>query len=889
MTSPESSPLTSPGARPIWGGFESTYLPYHDRDCLETGGHDRRWRQDLAALREAGVRELRYPVRWHRVEQSAGAYDWRETDRVLGSLRDAGLSPVLDLIHHTSYPRWLDGGFADPRFGPAYVRFAEAAATRYPWLASYTLFNEPFATLFLAGHEGLWPPYRRGVPGLVSLLRNVLPAVAEASRCWSELLPEARHVWVDTCEHHSATPGPQAQYAALCNDRRFMALDLALKHDLDPDRRPYLRSLVAAGGADLLELEPVRIDVLGLDYYAHSEWHYDSAGGHTPSPYPLGLAALIEQYAGRYRLPLALTETNIRGLPSDRASWLRYTLEQYELAASRGVPLEGYCWFPVVDSCDWDSLLARPGGRVDPVGVWSLDPDGTLRETSMTAAWRAAVAGASARELPAYRFQSPVAERLSGLLPQMAHWAWQDPPAAETVPPVQVALPDVDPPAQRPVGTGPGAAAPGRAAGGEEKPVPTAPSAPTPSAPAVLRAASPGDRRAGDDPVDLVVFSHLRWVFVWQRPQHLVSRLAHRRTAAGARTWFVEEPIGAPVAVPTLRVEPHDGVNRVWLEVSATDRERRSFGAPGTERYAELLRERLGEGADADAWLYTPAALPLAEALEPRLLVYDVMDDLAAFVVSDPGVVALQREALARADLVFAGGRSLHRGVLQHRDAEHTHLFPSGVESRHYASARAKRRPHAVPVAGYVGVIDERLDLDLLADLARKLPDWEIQVHGPVVKIDLASLPQAPNLRYPGRQPYEALPAVMAGFDVALMPFALNEATRSISPTKTLEYLAAGLPVVSTRVPDVVTDFGEVVHLADTGEEFAEACREVLSHRLEARDARVAPIRMRLEWDTIAGSMAALIREAVERKTGTTVDLTRAGRAVPVGGAEASA
>jgi UDP-galactopyranose mutase len=183
------------------------------------------------------------------------------------------------------------------------------------------------------------------------------------------------------------------------------------------------------------------------------------------------------------------------------------------------------------------------------------------------------------------------------------------------------------------------------------------------------------------------------------------------------------------------------------------------------------------------------------------------------------------------------------------------------VDTAHYASSRLLRQPHERPVAGYVGVIDERLDLDLLARLAEELPDWTIRMVGPVAKIDPGQLPLAENLEYPGLTAYAELPAVMAGFDVALMPFALNEATRSISPTKTLEYLAAGLPVVSTRVPDVVSDYGEVVHLADDGDGFAAACRAVVEHDLAARDRRVRPLQARQEWDSIASSMARLIDE----------------------------
>jgi glycosyltransferase involved in cell wall biosynthesis len=257
-------------------------------------------------------------------------------------------------------------------------------------------------------------------------------------------------------------------------------------------------------------------------------------------------------------------------------------------------------------------------------------------------------------------------------------------------------------------------------------------------------------------------------------------------------------------------------------------------------------------------WLNTPMALDVAQRLDAGRLIYDVMDDLASFKGAPQGLVLRQRRLLAEADVVFTGGPSLHRSVLRQR-TDGVHLFRSGVETGHYAASRTLRTPHERPVAGYVGVVDERLDLELIAALAAELSDWTVRVVGPVAKIDPADLPQGPNLEYPGMASYEELPVVMAGFDVALMPFALNEATRSISPTKTLEYLAAGLPVVSSRVPDVVADYPDVVHLADDGAAFAAACRQVVTDDCAARDRRVRPLQARQEWDHIAASMAALI------------------------------
>jgi glycosyltransferase involved in cell wall biosynthesis len=257
-------------------------------------------------------------------------------------------------------------------------------------------------------------------------------------------------------------------------------------------------------------------------------------------------------------------------------------------------------------------------------------------------------------------------------------------------------------------------------------------------------------------------------------------------------------------------------------------------------------------------WLYTPLALEIALALQPTTLVYDVMDDLAAFKDAAPELVVRQRQALRQADVVFAGGRSLHRSVVK-QGRNDARLFASGVSTEHYARAKSSAVRGPRPVAGYVGVLDERLDLELVAKFAAQLPDWEIRMVGPLAKISPEDLPQAPNITYPGQQDYADLPAVMAELDVAIMPFALNEATRSISPTKTLEYLACGLPVVSTRVPDVVADFPGIVHLRDNAEGFAEACTMLLGGKAPGNDRRVEQLLIRNDWDNIAARMAGLV------------------------------
>src|SRR5947209_20026860 len=218
---------------------------------------------------------------------------------------------------------------------------------------------------------------------------------------------------------------------------------------------------------------------------------------------------------------------------------------------------------------------------------------------------------------------------------------------------------------------------------------------------------------------DLVVLSHLRWDWVWQRPQHLISRVG-----AGRRTWFVEEPRPSDVTEPTVRMADADGVTRIWVD-TPRDSGISEFGTGGVNVYLPFLTEFFRD-VTCDVWLYAPTAVQLAEALRPRILAYDVMDDLASFADAPPEMTLRMRRALTIADVAFAGGRSLHRSAASVRGTTGTHLFPSGVECSHYATSRQLRRPHERKVAGYVGVIDERLDLDLVASLATLLPDWDI-------------------------------------------------------------------------------------------------------------------------------------------------------------------
>lgn len=380
-------------------------------------------------------------------------------------------------------------------------------------------------------------------------------------------------------------------------------------------------------------------------------------------------------------------------------------------------------------------------------------------------------------------------------------------------------------------------------------------------------------------PLPLVVFSHLRWGFVYQRPQHLLSRLAAQR-----RVLFIEEPIPDDATPAWTRSEPLRGLT--------VCQPRDKGGPPGfsSRQLVALLPEVRAflaeEGVtECVAWFYTPLALPLLDAIPAQAVVYDCMDELSAFKFAPPELQAREAELLRIADVVFTGGPSLYQAK---RDKHpNVHCFPSSVDAAHFGQARdgglAEAEDQAGlprPRLGFFGVIDERLDLPLLAEVAASRPEWQFVLVGPVVKIDPATLPRGPNLHYLGGRDYARLPAYLTGWDVCLLPFARNEATRFISPTKTLEYMAAEKPIVSTPIADVAGPYADIVRLIETPDEFVRACEQSLAGLDERRRGRMRGVLANTSWDATARAMETLIDRAVTRRTagGTNRVATRASR-----------
>ena len=364
----------------------------------------------------------------------------------------------------------------------------------------------------------------------------------------------------------------------------------------------------------------------------------------------------------------------------------------------------------------------------------------------------------------------------------------------------------------------------------------------------------------------LLVFSHLRWDFVYQRPQHVMTRLA-----AHYRVFFFEEPVQSPGEAYLSITQP---APNIWV-----CRPHTPHTAPGfhDEQLASLRQLLAGLARERQlqhpvVWLYTPMALPLLQDLEPAAVIYDCMDELSAF--KNPPRQLLQREnaLLKSATLVFTGGPSLYHAKRNRHPA--VHCFPSSVDRAHFAAAldagieHPEQAPLPRPRLGFFGVIDERFDVTLMQQLVAQHPEWQFVLVGPVVKIDPALLPRAPNVHYFGQRSYAELPRFLAGWDVCLLPFALNEATRYISPTKTLEYMAAEKPVVSTAVTDVAEPYGHVVRIASAAD-FGAACAAALAESAAEASARAQRMRDTVKatsWDRTAARMHELIQGALHSR-----------------------
>ena len=368
--------------------------------------------------------------------------------------------------------------------------------------------------------------------------------------------------------------------------------------------------------------------------------------------------------------------------------------------------------------------------------------------------------------------------------------------------------------------------------------------------------------------IDLVCFSHLRWGFVFQRPNHLLSRFSKHQ-----RVFFIEEPVF------------HDGDDKLHIEnyndnlYVVTPHIKSGLSAEDVLTRQQKFITNLITNMKINrffSWYYTPMALPFTEHLNPELVIYDCMDELSAFKFAPPQLTQLEKDLFSKADVVFTGGHSIYESKKnQHHNI---HPFPSSIDKHHFGSARSfkgdpedqKDIPH--PRFGFFGVVDERFDIELLDNVARERPNWHFIILGPIVKIDPATLPHYANVHYLGGKKYEELPAYISGWDIATIPFAMNESTRFISPTKTPEYLAAGKPVISTPIRDVVSPYGDskLVYIVKNAKEFISAAEKELDKKRKGSWLKkVDEFLLYNSWDRTWGQMVRTIEETLIQTTST--------------------
>lgn len=374
---------------------------------------------------------------------------------------------------------------------------------------------------------------------------------------------------------------------------------------------------------------------------------------------------------------------------------------------------------------------------------------------------------------------------------------------------------------------------------------------PTPTNKRSISNEDAGMKERNDNVYDMVVFCHLRWDFVYQRPQHLISRMANDlKILLIEEPWHREHEEGSRLTI--INDNLHVLQPNVW----------------NIEEIGTVLAQYVSKKA-ATGWFYSASFVPLLNYFEFDTIVYDCMDELALFKNAPEKLIEQERYLMANANVVFTGGKSLYESKAQHHD--NVHCFPSSVDEEHFAKAQnGIELPHDIasisgPIAGYFGVIDERLNLQLINDVAVLKPEMNFVMIGPLAKIGEHDLPRQYNIHYLGMKDYKELPGYLKAFNVAMMPFALNDATKYISPTKTLEYMAAGKPIISTAIKDVVRDYSSCVAIVESAEEFAAA---IDNHIAAAPDVALerayATILKNTSWNATANKMKILIKTAVQ-------------------------
>jgi beta-glucosidase/6-phospho-beta-glucosidase/beta-galactosidase/glycosyltransferase involved in cell wall biosynthesis len=869
----------------VWGaGVECSFLPHLNVDQFNWTQHDRFWREDFRRARdELGITHLRYTFPWHVLEPQRRRFDWSYADERVAEFQKLGINVMLDVMHFGT-PLWLKQAVGDPEFPDALENFTEALVARYRGaINTFCPFNEPMVSALFSGDFGFWPPHSRKWRGYMPVLSRIVQAVSRATRAIRSAAPEATVLLCDAAENYKTRTKELQPEVDRRNLRRFLVMDLLLGR---VDQHHALYPWLTSYGMSELDIawfrqNPQAPDVLGLDYYPHSDWQIETVAGKVQqrrADNPAGLYGVANAYWRRYGIPLMLTETSIEGQPINREIWLETNVDHIRRLREEGVPMLGLIWWPLLDQVDWDGALTHRIGKVHEVGLFNLkrQPDGTLARstTPLVKLFKELVASGEAKvgRLESIAYPSPEADEEQ--LPPIGEWMQSKVPAA--------AMPTRETsPADRQNGgnghsNGNGkSAALDRLTGDGLTGLSAEPAAADTVARRVAELESAATRQTGR--YGIVVFSHLRWGFVWQRPQQFLSRFARKHPIL-----FIEEPFfdlkeGSEARVDYHRVMP--SVTVVTPHVPPSWANNPQLPAKLREWTKQAI-ENMNEDSDGIfdrplLWYYSPMDSSWSLGyFENRGVVYDCMDELSQFTGAPKALVLNESRLMENADVVFTGGYEL--GEKKRKQHDNVHTFGCGVEFSHFNKAQDPTTPippdidfmHR-PVLGWFGVVDERVDYAMVGEMARMRPDWSFAMVGPVVKVDPNLLPHSPNLFWLGGRDYQQLPNYCAAFDVNMMCFAINAATQYINPTKGLEYMATGKPIVGTHVRDVVKQWSDIVFLAKGAEEFVAAAQKALDRSNPDRNDRVRKgleLAQQCSWESTVQRMQDLITQAITRK-----------------------
>jgi beta-glucosidase/6-phospho-beta-glucosidase/beta-galactosidase/glycosyltransferase involved in cell wall biosynthesis len=824
---------------------------------------------------------LRYALPWHALEPEPGKFDWTMADERLAEFEKLGITPLLDVMHFGT-PLWLKQAVGDPQFPEALERFAEAMVSRYRSLVkTWCPFNEPLVSALFSGDFGFWPPHSRKWRGYMPVLSRIVQGVNRGIRAIRRAMPEATVLLCDAAESYK-TRSPQLEAEVRRrNLRRFLVLDLLLGR---VDKYHPLFSWLTSYGVSELDLDwfrtnPQAPDVLGLDYYTHSDWSLDMVGNsvrQSRADNPTGLYGVANAYWQRYGIPLMLTETSVEGQPINREIWLETNVEHIRRLREEGVPMLGMIWWPMLDQIDWDGALTHRIGKVHEVGLWHLQrqSDGSLARvaTPLVKQFKQIIESGEEQIGKLEKISHPSPEAQEEQLPPIGEWIQ---PTISTEIPAAVARDNSNGGNGNRNGNGNGngkghGTATLTATNRMADPVPGL--AGEPAAAGAIDAGIETTERRQTDRYGIVVFSHLRWGFVWQRPQQFLSRFAKKHPILFIEEPFFDWPEGSEPDLQLHRVMPN--VTVACPHMAGSWNKNPKLPHKLREFVNEALRAMNNEEGAFDKpllWYYSPmdSAWSLGY-FENRGIVYDCMDELSAFTGAPPQLVSNEARLMEVADIVFTGGYELWtKKKAQHDNA---HFFGCGVEFDHFAKAQD---PNTVipadidfmgrPILGWFGVVDERVDYAMVGEMARARPDWSFAMVGPVVKVDPNLLPHAPNLFWLGGRDYQVLPNYCRAFDICMMPFAMNASTQYINPTKALEYLATGRPVISTPVKDVVRQYTDTVSIVRTMDEFLAEAERLLKNPDPERIQRGIEKARGASWENTVKTMQGLIAQAIKK------------------------